>query len=249
MSFITHNDKILIKSFTITTADTDMLGRIRVGSFVNLLIQSAIDSAERLGFGFDNLQTQQLFWVLSRMSIEIYRPLQWAEHITVETWPKTVDGILYIRDFIVRDSNETEVARATSAWLAIDSFSKRPKRVDEKHTEIFNALKDKHALTQLPTKLGKMEVGEQFNFSPAFFDIDLNKHVTSTRYVDWIMDTFSIEKVLSSYPKSLHINYQKETMLGEMIKVFKTECNLAHYQFKGINEQHNLNAFQAEMFF
>jgi acyl-ACP thioesterase len=244
-----HADKILVKPFVITTADADLQGRIRVGAYVNLLIQAAIESAEKLGFGYGSLQTQKLFWVLSRMTLDIYRPLQWNEAVTVETWPKNVEGILYLRDFIVRDSAGNDVARATSAWLAIDSQTKRPKVVGAEHTELFNALKDKHALTQLPIKLGKMELGQQFDFKSSFFDIDLNKHVTSTRYIDWLMDTFPLDKLLSNYPKQLNINYQKETMPGETIALYRTECDTSHYQFKGVNLNNNLAAYQAEIFF
>lgn len=242
-------NNILIKHVTVTSADTDMQGRIRLGALVNFLIQAAIDSAEVLGFGFGNLKTQQLFWVLSRMSLQIERSLHWNEKVSVETWPKTVDGILYIRDFIVRDKQNDIVARATSAWLAIDSTSKRPKLVGAEHAAIFNALKDKHAITDAPRKLGKIDLGEQFDYTATFFDIDLNKHVTSTRYIDWMLDTFTLDKVLNSYPSQLHINYQKETMHGETIALYRLQANENIFQFKGINQTNNLSAYQAELVF
>ena len=82
-----------------------MFARIRAGAMVNLLIQSAINSAESLGFGFAELREQKLFWVLSRLTVEIYHPLKWNEEAEVETWPKSVEGLLYTRDYIVRDKD------------------------------------------------------------------------------------------------------------------------------------------------
>ena len=54
-----------LNPFKIDSADTDMFGRIRLGSLVNLLIQAATNSADKLGFGYKNIQEQKLFWVLS----------------------------------------------------------------------------------------------------------------------------------------------------------------------------------------
>lgn len=66
-------------SNSINSAETDALGRLRPSSLLNLLIQAAISSADHLGFGFEALQNQELFWVLSRISIKIDRPILWKE--------------------------------------------------------------------------------------------------------------------------------------------------------------------------
>ena len=153
MKDLSENDLTLYSSFRITSADTDMYLRLRLGGIVNLLIQSAINSAESLGFGFKGLRKQQLYWVLSRMTVEIYHPLVWNQEVDVETWPKTIEGLLYMRDFIVRDNSQNIIARATSGWLAIDAETKRPKLLDEIEVEMFMFLKDKHALNELPEKL------------------------------------------------------------------------------------------------
>ena len=65
-------------------------------------IQAAIDSADLLGFGFVNLHPQKLFWVLSRFSIELERPVKWQEKITIQTWPKGMDRFFYLNHFPAR---------------------------------------------------------------------------------------------------------------------------------------------------
>ena len=96
MNELTESNLTTLSHFKITSADTDMHARIRLGSLVNLLIQSAIDSADKLGFGYGGIRHQNLFWVLSRLTLEIYRPLKWYESVEVETWPKDVERILYL---------------------------------------------------------------------------------------------------------------------------------------------------------
>ena len=143
---LTDKNLTLFTSYRITSADTDMDSRLRLGGLVNLFIQSAISSADSFGFGFGGIKQQQLFWVLSRMTIEITRPLNWYEEAVVETWLKNIEGIIYLRDFIVRDKAGEIVAMATSAWLAIDLKTKRPKRIEGLDADLFVLLKDKHAL-------------------------------------------------------------------------------------------------------
>ncbi len=102
----TEKDFTLFSKFNITSADIDMQARLRLGGLVNLLIQSAINSADQLGFGYGGLKEQKLFWVLSILTIEIYKPLEWYDIAEVETWPKNVERIIYLRDFIVRNQNK-----------------------------------------------------------------------------------------------------------------------------------------------
>ena len=118
------------KVFPVTSADTDMFGRLRISSLVNMFIQSAITSADQLGFGYRDLQKANLFWVLSRLTVEISNTLHWTDEAETETWPKNIDRFIYIRDFIVRNASKTAGATATSGWLVVNQESIRPAKIE-----------------------------------------------------------------------------------------------------------------------
>lgn len=235
--------------FKVTTADTDMYARIRAGAFVNLLIQSAISSAESLGFGFDELKGQKLFWVLSRLTIEINTPLFLTHETEVETWPKTIDGLLYTRDFIVRDKEQNIIARATSGWLAIDANTKKPKIINGIQADMFVHLKEKHAINESPEKLPATHEGDSFTVHSGYFDFDLNRHVTSTRYIDWMMDTFTIDFHCNNFPKKISINFMKETMPGDSIHIIRKNNLDLQYCFEGTNLLQKTVAFRGKIDF
>lgn len=249
MKELTENNLTIFSGFKITSADTDMYGRIRAGAIVNLLIQSAINSAERLGFGFKNLSEQKLFWVLSRMTVEIYQPLHWSQETEVETWPKTIEGLLYTRDYIVRDARQNIIARATSGWLAVDTETKRPKILEGIHAEMFVHLKEKHGINESPEKLSATPEGDSYTVQSGYFDIDLNKHVTSTRYIDWMMDTFSVDFHSGHFPKKISVNFMKETMPGDSIRIIRNRNSNSLYCFEGTNLLHNTVAFRGKIEF
>ena len=246
---LTENELTLYSSFKITSADTDMFMRVKLGGVVNLLIQSAINSAESLGFGFKGLRKQQLYWVLSRMTVEIYHPLTWNQVTEVETWPKTIEGLIYMRDYIVRDESQNIIARATSGWLAIDAETKRPKLLDGIEAEMFVQLRDKHALSESPEKLTATSNGDTFDVQSGYFDFDLNSHVTSTRYVDWMMDTYSVDFHKNHYPKRVSINFMKETLPGDSINIIRSTSNGLKYSFEGTNHAQKTVAFRGKIDF
>ena len=246
---LTENDLTLYSKFKISSADTDMFLRIRPGGVVNLLIQSAISSAEILGFGVKGLRKEQLYWVLSRMTLEIYQPMTWNQDIEVETWPKKLEGLLYIRDYIIRDKAQNIIVRATSGWLAIDAEAKKPKTLDAVQAEMFVHLKEKHALQESPVKLGATQAGDEFDVKSTYFDIDLNRHVTSTRYFDWMMDTFTIDFHKNHYPKKISINFMKETLPGDTINIKRGSEDDLQFCFEGINSARKTVAFRGKIDF
>ncbi len=245
----TEDDLTLYSNFKISSADTDMFLRVRLGGVVNLLIQSAINSAESLGFGFKGLRKQQLYWVLSRMTLEIYQPMTWNQDVEVETWPKTLDGLLYMRDYIIRDKAQNIIARATAGWLAIDAETKKPKILDAVEAEMFVHLKEKHALQESPVKLSATPEGDEFDVKSSYFDFDLNRHVTSTRYVDWMMDTFTIDFHKNHFPKKISVNFMKETLPGDMLHIIRSSQDGLQFNFEGTNHAHKTVAFRGKIDF
>jgi len=235
--------------YEITSADTDMYGRLRLSALVNMLIQSAIKSADQLGFGYEEMNKQKLFWVLSRLTLKIENTAQWNDLLTVETWPKDIEKILYLRDYSVRNNDDQVLARASSGWLAVDRNRKRPSIVQSLNPQRFIELRDKHGLQQIPEKLSAVKGDEEFTVKSTFYDIDLNQHVTTTRYIDWIMDTFPYEFHKSHYPSFLTMNFMKEIRPDSDISIFREKKFENEYLFEGRNIIDESIAFRAKIQF
>ncbi len=235
--------------FTVSSADADMYGRVRPGALSNFFIQAAVASADHLGFGFENLQEHKLFWVLCRLTVEITRPLQWREAVRIETWPKTIDKLLYIRDFTAHAGGGI-CARATSGWLAVDIEKKRPKQVKGIEARLFDHLKDRHALSYPPQRIGAVINGTAGReIAVTYYDIDLNKHVTSTRYIDWMLDAFPAEYHAAHYPEKLSINYAKEILPEKNIRLMQKQAGPEEYEFEGKDVEGGANHFKGRIRF
>lgn len=242
------NRLIFRTSHHLSTADVDMEARLRPGALVEMMIQAAVGSADSLGMGYEDLKKQDLFWVLHRLTIEIDRPLKLDETIDVETWPKDVDGLNYLRDFLVRDEAGHIVVRATSGWLAVTREKKRLAAISQAQTDILTSLKNKHAIPEMPEKLKVITGGDPAFIRPVWYDFDINRHVTSHRYIDWMIDSFPLDHLVKNYPGYLSVNYIKEIKPGETIKLQRVQKG-PDFHFDGINETTGNSAFRGHMVF
>lgn len=238
----------LVSQYRITSADTDMYARLKPSALLGFMIQSAIDSADNIGFGFRDLRKQKLFWVLSRLTMQMDSIPQWYDEIEIETWPRDIEKILYQRDFLIRQNSEI-IGRATSHWLAIDRDSKKPGKVALEDEWMFLSLREKQAIAEAPKKLRPIDATNSGNIETNFSDFDLNGHVTSTRYLEWAMnalpDAFHRQHVF----EIIDINYIKETLPGEIINTRSTLINNTQYYFEAQHKSSENAAFRSVVFF
>ena len=226
---------ILKENFQITSADTDFSKTLRPSALINMLIQVAWHHAEILEFGVDMMNRESIIWMLSRMQIRIYLHPFWNDNLSITTWPKGVRRLFYLRDFEVHDSLDRLVAQATSEWILIDVKAKRPKLYNPENN-IFNQNKDKHALKNAVSVLDAINTdAESFSNQVKYSDVDLNQHLTTTRYIDWMMDTYSMEFHSKNKCKALILNFIREVPFSEKVDIQRTKdnsINCFHFGFK-----------------
>lgn len=197
--------------FRTASYDVGANGQISITSLLRYFQEAAHEHANKLNVGFHKLQEQNIFWVLSAISLEISDLPGFDKLITVNTWPRGINKFYSLRDFLLY-YNEKIVAKATSSWLLVDVNSKRivrperiiegidffsEKRVFEDDFISLESVKEKKLIEERRTR---------------FSDLDINKHVNNVRYVEWILDTVS-DVSDNKKIKALKIQY-----LGEFIE-------------------------------
>jgi medium-chain acyl-[acyl-carrier-protein] hydrolase len=80
--------------YKLRTFDVDLTNHVKISSIFNFMQESAANSADSLGFGYDQLIDEQLFWVLSRTKIEFNSLPSLGDEIRIETWPRGLDKII-----------------------------------------------------------------------------------------------------------------------------------------------------------
>jgi acyl-ACP thioesterase len=210
-------------TFRVYWHDTDKNGRMSFAAISRYLQETAWQQAEKLGFGYENAKVLNQFWVLVRQRIVMHRFPRWNDIITIETWPRGVEGILAFRDYHIRDEDRHIVGGVASSWMVVDLNTRRPQK-PELVKGALSYIDPSMALKEPPAKI-IFGTGDQYieTRKVKFSDMDLNGHVTNSKYTEWIFDALSAEKTLRNF-KHFHINFIAEAKEGDIITI--SELNL-----------------------
>ena len=104
----------------------DFQENIKPTNLMQLFQEAAGNHAEHLGAGYAALAEEKLFWALSRIRVEIQKMPKWGDEIHIETWPCSLVGPFFRRDFIFFDDKDEVICRGVSGWLLLSSETMRP---------------------------------------------------------------------------------------------------------------------------
>lgn len=217
----THMKTLWTEQFIVRTWDVDRNNRLSLASLFNFFQEVAGNHATELGVGKDALLRNNQAWILSRMTVILYRRPGWGERITVRTWPRGTEKLFAIRDYDITDGFGTTIAQGSSAWLLVDIDNLKPLR-PQILTEKFPTNEEMPTIQDGVVSLkSQQDLQNAGTRSAAYSDIDYNGHVNNARYVQWIQDMLE-ESILERANRfRLDINYLAEIRPQETISLWK----------------------------
>ncbi len=214
--------EVFKKKFEIHTYDTDVTQHLSFTGLADYLQDIASYHADRLGLGHDNLQGENITWVLRQLKVEIQARARWNDWVTIETWPKMPDRLFAFRDFRVADGSGNPVAKAASTWLLINLETRRPVRMNPEMFESYDFKKEDVFAEGLRT-LPEVKPGRKlYETIVRFSHLDMNRHVNNVVFIRWIMDAFYMNHPHDGFPEIFEIQYDHEVFLGDAIAVYET---------------------------
>lgn len=170
-----------------------------------------------------DLKPLNLFWVLTRLHIQIERFPLWHEQLTFQTWEKPHSFISQPRDFVVFDEAGNTIIRATSIWAIIDAHSK-PQKLDDFDKEERLPLKEDAVTTKaFPRMAAATKPANPVLRKVLHSDIDLNEHVNNTRYLQWVLDDMGHEFCSSHHIQEMSIHFISQLFPGDKYYIGKQE--------------------------
>jgi medium-chain acyl-[acyl-carrier-protein] hydrolase len=199
--------------------DVDLAGRLRPETLFGYLLDAAAGHAQGSVYGYEELAARNQKWVMVKLQLLIRRQPRWGETVTVETWGKRIQRLYALRDFAMTSSTGEKLVSGTSAWLIIDQRRGLPQRWDARSESLpWQTTRD-----ELETSLEKVpelqEGREAGRFAVHFSDIDVNRHVNATRYLQWIVDSHPHEQLVASEVSSVDISFLTEALPGDEVIV------------------------------
>ncbi|MDR1698365.1 MAG: acyl-[acyl-carrier-protein] thioesterase [Prevotellaceae bacterium] len=204
--------------FAVDLQRVDFQTTLKLSMLGDLLLTASGKNADENGFGFKDLQKNNVTWVLIRFAIEMKRyPLQY-EKIRIKTWVEDVSRAFTTRNFTITDEQGEIIGSAASNWAALDIETRKP--ID---LSLLAGLKEKATnepgLIDRPARLGKVNTEPADSFTVRYNDIDINQHVNSIRYIQWITNLFPLDTFREKYVQRFDINYMDEAVFGDKIDI------------------------------
>lgn len=212
-----YSEQLRIRSY-----HTDIRRRLTIPKLCSFFQEIAGNHTVACGVGWEVLQQNNLFWVLSRLKIEVGRYPEWQELITVRTWSNGLDGLFAIRNFQVLDQNGTEMIRAISSWLMVNAETRRLCRADP-YMEGF-PLCDDRLFDENPDKLPALNPTQSFGSSGVnYTETDMNMHMNNVCYIERIINSFEFAFLEQHEIDRFEISFLKEAVMGNQLQVVRQE--------------------------
>lgn len=221
--------------------DTDANRHVRPSQILVYMQETANLHMISAGQSLDELRdTENLAFILMRLSVEWYRHVNAYEEIAVRTWVSPGKGCNYPRYFSVEQPDGTPIAKACSHWVILDLSTRLPCRADayrynyEPEPPLSLTPPRRFALPDSMTCVGERRI--------AYSDLDYNYHMNNTRYPDMVCDFLPAD--VPAKIRAMHFHYVKESAAGACLRVMRGERiaddGSTVYRFQTFNEQEEL---------
>lgn len=213
-------ETVLTRRHHIACYTTDQKLRLKLASLLDFTQDMAGDHADILGFGNDLLLEHRIVWVLSRIKMKMDSYPLWREDMEISTWHRGLEGPLYIRDYVMRDSKGCRIGSMTTSWLLLNVDERRIVRSDVA-TDNERICSDR-AMDEVATKLRLpkgLEMEECAEHRVCYSDVDKNGHTNNVRYTVWALDALDREFVTNHPVREYEINFVREAMPDELVTI------------------------------
>lgn len=217
-----QNDGIWKEQIRVHSYDVDFGQQATLEAICRLFLEGAWNHAEALGLGFKHLAEQNRLWVLSRLLMKMERYPRWGDMVTLNTWPRAGKGVFALREFELMDASGNQLAGGSSAWVVLDTNTKKPQRIEKMLASIRTG-PQRLAVAQEPSKVPSGVGPAVPSTVVRYSDIDLNGHVNSGRYIGWLLDSYPFEFHGKHQVQLVEVNYLGETRGGETISIRSQE--------------------------
>ena len=214
-------------TYIISSFHTDASGKLFVHQLLNFLQDVAHNHADGAGYGYKQLMEKGLFWVTSRLTIEILSMPKRGDEIKLSTWVKSIRGAISEREFSISVGEETLI-NASSLWFCLSGQSHKPARLPSEFCDLME-IDATYATTEGTEKVVEPDAecnrSNGIGITARYSDIDMIDHVNNATYARWMMDEVPVDYRQKNAIKKLNINYLGESFLGDKIRVTHTEIN------------------------
>ncbi|MFI3239657.1 MAG: thioesterase [Bacteroidales bacterium] len=203
-----------ISQFTLLPGESNAQGELPIPLIASRLIEVATAHSTSNNFGFAKLNESNQSWVLSRLAIEMKSYPHVYEQYTITTWIESVNRHFSERNFLISNHHGEAIGYARSIWVIIDKVTREsaPISVMDGIQQLISA---RPCPIDKQKRLGNLtEITRENSYQFRYTDIDINRHVNSARYIEFILNQWDLDFYDTHQIERFEITYQNEILCG-----------------------------------
>ncbi|MBP3308342.1 MAG: hypothetical protein IJY01_03695 [Clostridia bacterium] len=202
--------------------DMDFNGVAKTSSVLRYIQTAAQNQLTENGLSYDNLISRGLAFIISRMKLEIYKPIFVYDRLMATSFPCHSKGFIFPRCYTLRRDGEI-IARASSSWALINT---------ETHSLVRTSGFTLPIETSDPLDMDMMH--ERFpdglktvgTYTVSYQDLDQNRHLNNTKYADMFSNFLPLDMRRIA---SIDISYKSEARWKEALTVLRADAGEKTY--------------------
>ena len=211
------------KKLTVLMRDCDMFRRLKPSAMLAMFQDCSEDLTEGWGVGLDAMMEKGIIWVAAKVTCHVHRLPEHCDVVTVRGWAGASRGGICPFHYEMWSEEGELLITGCSMWVLSDleTHSMMSPNVPK-----ISLPSPEEPGTRLP-RMGVILPPAEYEKTPRkvqFSEVDINGHLTNTRYVDWMCDLPERAFHQSHPMTAIRINYRAESFPDEEI-VLEWRCD------------------------
>ena len=197
-----------------------------MGHLGNHMLNAADFHSTDRGFGMKYLMTIKRSWVLSRLAIEMNEMPEQYTKFNIETWVENAMRFFTQRNFSVSDDSGKVYGYGRSVWAMIDTDTRQPCDILSIKDGAINEWIEAEKPCPID-KGGRVKMSDAAEFVHAidtyYNDVDINGHINSVKYIEHVLDLWSLDWYKAHRIQRFEIAYVAESHAGDKLSFYREE--------------------------
>ena len=171
------------------------------------------------GFGYKQVISKSLVWVLNALRFEVNEYPIWDDEITIKTWIVESNRFLSRRDFQFIDKNGEILIAGSTIWILYNFETKRPQNIQAMEFDVKEHNGEYAVENAIKTTRERIDGGLVYSFRVRYSDLDMVGHLNNTRYIRAIIDSYGIEQFEKYSLSSFEIQFRSEAKFDDELMI------------------------------
>lgn len=206
----------LTLNYTATAARCDAQRELSLISLASDLIETATAHADKLGIG--NSAMNGCGWVLARLTLEMDKFPSALSDYKITTWVESWNRHYSSRCFEISDSSGETLGYARSVWMVMDLLTHENRGLE--HLSLpGNIISERVCPISRQGRHKALDNPEISYYKFEYSDIDYYRHVNTLRYIQVLLNLFSLEQFDAYRIARFELAFMHECYYGETAKI------------------------------